>query len=113
MATSGQGSFGRRCRKCFRFLRMCLLLLTVAVLAALFYLNQVGLPDFIKNPLCEKLRARGLNLEFSRLRWRAGRGLVAENVRFGPATNAAEPTLTAREMRLMFDYPALLKRQFQ
>src|SRR5689334_15672798 len=105
MATSGQGRFGRRCRKCFRFLRISLLLLTVAVLGALLYLNQIGLPGFLKNPLCEKLRARGLDLEFSRLRWRAGRGLVAENVRFGPAAETPGPTLTAKEMWLVFDYP--------
>src|SRR5258706_13407131 len=113
MATPGPGRFGQRCRKFFRRLRISLLLLAVAVLGALLYLNQIGLPDFLKESLREKLRARGLDLQFSRLRWRPGRGLVAENVRCGSAAETPGPALAAKEMQLLLYYPALAKRQFQ
>lgn len=88
-------------------------LLILSLLAAWLYLNQEGLPDFIKNPLLEKLRARGLDLQFSRLRLRWYEGFVAENVRFGAADDVLSPQLTLREMKLSLDLQALSRFKFQ
>ena len=79
------------------------------MLGALLYLNRVGLPDFAKQPLLENLRARGLELEFSRLRLSWYRGIVAENVRFGRADEPLSPQLTAAQVQLRLNHRALAR----
>ena len=87
-------------------------LLILALLGALLYVNQVGLPGFLKRPLLEKLRARGVDLQFSRLRWRWYHGLVAENVHFG-AADPLSPYLTVAEAQLRLNYHALSRLKLQ
>ena len=70
MAPAAKSRFWRKCRIYFRRFRITVLLVILALLGALIYLNQSGLPGFVKRPLLEKLRARGVDLEFSRLRLR-------------------------------------------
>ena len=91
MAPRDKSRFWRKCRILFRRFRITVLSITLALLGALLYLNQVGLPGFIKRPLLEKLRAHGIELQFSRLRWRWAQGIVAENVRFGGTQEGAAP----------------------
>jgi hypothetical protein len=112
MALSDQPNQPRRRWFVFRRLRRLALGLIVLFLLALLYLNQAGFPDFIKRPLLDKLRARGLELQFSRLRWRPGRGLVAQNVMFGKTGDPVSPTLTVNEVQLKLSYVALLRRRF-
>ena len=50
-----------------RSLWLCLVLALLGV-AAIGYLNQVGLPDFAKRELQERLAKRGIELEFDWLR---------------------------------------------
>jgi hypothetical protein len=87
--------------------------LILGLLGGLVYLNQIGLPDFAKQPLLERLRARGLDLEFSRLRLSWYHGLVAENVRFGRADEPLSPQLTVTEVRVRPNRAALARLQFQ
>jgi len=101
--------FWRRCRTCFRWFRITVWLLILLVLGTLVYLNQIGLPGFLKNPLIEKVRARGISLEFSRLRLRFYQGLVADNVRFGRAGERFGPQLTAAEVGLELNTRSLLR----
>ena len=88
-------------------------LIVLALVGCIVYLNHVGLPEFVKNPLLEKLRARGIDLQFTRLRVRWYQGIVAENVRFGRAADPLSPRLTAAEVQLQFNHEALKKFQFQ
>lgn len=113
MASEGQRRFWRRCRVTFRWCRISVQLVILALLVAAIYLNQTGLPDFIKQPLLDELRSRGIHLEFSRLRWRWFRGIVAENVRFGATQAAAVPRLSAQEVVLEINHGALLQRRWQ
>jgi len=113
MAPRQKGRFWRTCRICFRRIRITAWLLILAVLGGLVYLNQIGLPDFAKKPLLEKLRVRGLDLQFSRLRLSWYRGLVAENVRFGRPDEPLSPQLTVAEVRVRLNYEALARLQFQ
>jgi len=113
MATRQKGRFWRTCRVGFRRLRIAVWLLILTLLVGLVYLNQVGLPDFAKRPLLEKLRARGLDLQFSRLRLSWYRGLVAENVRCGRPDEPLSPQLTVAEVRVRLNYAALSRLQFQ
>jgi hypothetical protein len=105
--------FWPRCRIYFRRFRIALWLVLLALLSALVYLNQVGLPGFVKQPLLDKLRARGLELEFSRLRLSWYLGIVAENVRFGRADHPLGPRVTFAQVQVQLNYRALARRQFQ
>lgn len=113
MATQAPPRRWHRFRVIFRRCRITVLLVILALVGSVLYLNRVGLPDFVKRPLVEKLHERGLDLEFSRLRWTPNRGLVAENVFFGRTNDVASPQLTVKEVQLRVDYNALLKRQIQ
>ena len=105
--------FWRKCRIGFRWFRIATLLAVLALVCAFVWFNRVGLPDFLKRPLVEKLRARGVELEFTRLRLRFVRGLVAENVRLGHAATPGSPTLSLAEVQLRLDHRAMLHRRLQ
>src|SRR5215510_5040611 len=105
--------FWRKCRIYFRRLRITILLVMLVLLGAVIYLERYGLPRFVQRPLLEKLRARGVDLDFSRLRWRWYRGMVAENVSFGSAEEPLGPRLSAKEVELHLDADALTRFQFQ
>jgi hypothetical protein len=104
--------FWRNCRVCFRWCRISVLLLVLAVVCFIAWFNRVGLPDFLKTRLVADLRERGIKLEFSRMRLRFERGIVAENVRIG-GEHISDPLLTLAEVQLQLDYRALLHRQLQ
>lgn len=106
-------SFWRKCRVCFRWCRISALLLLLAAVCALLWFNQIGLPDFLKKTLLEKAHARGVELEFTRLRLSFVRGLVAENVRIGDAKIPEKPSLSLQEIQLHLDFHALLRRHFE
>ena len=105
--------FWRKCRIGFRRLRMAVWLTLLAVVLCLAYLNQVGLPRFVKEPLLERLRAGGIDLQFSRLRLRWFRGIVADNVYFGQAEEPLSPRLSFAEVQVRLNYKALAKLRLQ
>jgi len=105
--------FWRTCRTGFRYLRRLILLVMLILICALGWLNQIGLPDFVKRPLIETLRARGVVLEFARLRLSFRRGLVADDVHIGLAEKTEGPALSLRQVQLRLNYRALLHRQLQ
>ena len=107
------GRFWRIARRLFRWFRIFVLLLLLGGVIAGIYLNQVGLPDFIKRPLLEELRARGVELQFTRLRLRWYRGIVAENVHFGRAHEPLGPQLSLGEVEVRLNMAALKKRHLQ
>jgi hypothetical protein len=97
----------------FRRFRITVWLLILASLGALLYLTQVGLPDFTKRPLLDNLRARGIELQFSRLRLSWQHGIVAENVRFGRADQPLSPELRVALVQLRLNHHALSRLQIQ
>src|SRR5262249_33062902 len=105
--------FWHFCRICFRRFRLMLWLLILGSLGALIYVNQIGLPGVVKKPLLEKLRARGIDLQFSRLRLTWDRGIVAEQVRFGRSDNAWGPKMKLSEVQLQLNHDALAHFRFQ
>ena len=106
-----RSGFWRKCRVCFRWCRISVWLVVLAVLCAIVWFNQIGLPDFLKTRLVATLHERGIELHFSRMRMRFGRGIVAENVRIGGEPAAAGLSLTLAEVQLQLDYHALLRRR--
>ena len=57
-----QPGFWRKCRVGFRWFRIATLLAVLALVCAFVWFNRVGLPEFLKRPLVEKLHARGVEL---------------------------------------------------
>jgi len=106
-------SVWRKIRLCMRWVRRAALALVALVIIALLWFNQIGLPDFLKKPLVQKLRARGVDLEFVRLRLHFTGGLVAENVRLGGIDPVEAPSIALAEIQLQPDFHALLHGQFQ
>ena len=104
--------FWRNCRVGFRWCRLSVWLLLLAAICAVAWFNRIGLPDFLKTRLVATLHGRGIELEFSRVRLRFERGIVAENVRLG-GEDAAGPVLTLAEVQLQLDFRALLRRRLQ
>jgi hypothetical protein len=105
--------FWRKCRAGFRWLRIAILLAVLALVCALLWFNRIGLPDFLKRPLVERLHAQGVELQFARLRLHFVHGLVAENVIAGQASASETPTLSAAEVQLRLDYHALWHRRLE
>lgn len=98
-------------RLLFRWGRIAVWLVLLATLVAFIYLNQAGLPDFLKTRLRAELRARGADLQFERLRLRWYRGIVADTVTLGAAGQPDGPRLHLGEVALRLNRSAL--RQFQ
>jgi len=97
----------QRLRIYFRRFRIMVLLVLLVLVCAGAYVNQIGLPDFVKRPLLENLRSRGVDLEFTRLRLRGYRGIVAENVRvLGTNNTPGLPVFAARSADVQLNYEA-------
>lgn len=113
MATPARRGFWRLCRIYFRRFRISIWLVILVALGSLLYLNQVGLPDFVKRPLVNKLRERGVALEFARLQLHWTEGFVADNVRFGSMHEPAAPQLLAAKVQIKLLLKPLLRGQVQ
>ncbi len=113
MSPRAQPRVWRLCRVYFRRFRIFVWFVILCLVAGLLYLNQVGLPSFLKKPILEKLRARGLDVQFSRLRLRFYQGIVADNVRFGRPDDPMSPHLSLGELQLHLNFRALTHGQFQ
>jgi hypothetical protein len=106
-------SFWWKCRVVFRGCRITALLAVLVLVCIFIWVNQIGLPDFLKKPLVEKLRARGVELQFARLRVNLFHGLVADEVHVGHAEMPDSPTFSAKEIHLQLNYRALFHRRLQ
>src|SRR5579862_8700983 len=113
MSARHQRRFWRICRIYFRRFRISVWFLILALLASIIYVNQVGLPDFVKRPLLEKLKARGLDLQFSKLRLSWYQGIVAENVHFGPANQELPAHLNVSKVQVHINWNAAAHLQLQ
>ena len=104
--------FWKKWRTRFRWCRITVYLFVLALIGVVLYLNQIGLPDFAKQPLIAALRQHGIQLQFVRLRLNFVHGLVADNVHIGGETPDT-PSLSAQELHLQVSYRALLQRKLQ
>lgn len=96
-------------RRTFRWCRRSGYVVGLAGVYALVHLNQVGLPGFIKEPLIDELRERGLEIEFSRMRVRLGRGIVAEHVNVGRSREQAGEQVYADQLQIKLDWDRVLR----
>jgi hypothetical protein len=103
----------RRLRIYFRRFRMTVWMIMLTALCAGLYLNMIGLPGFIQRPLLENLRARGVDLEFSRLRLSWHRGIVADRPQYHGRDNPVVPNFQARYASVRINASALLHRRLE
>lgn len=96
-------------RKTFRWSRRGTYGVLLVVATLLVWVNQVGLPGFLKAPLVEQLQDRGIDLQFARLRVRLTRGLVAETVDLKRVGAPAGEHFHAEEVRIRLRWGALLE----
>jgi hypothetical protein len=81
MSEPAKSRYWRICKRAFRWFRIVLLLFILLAVILGIYLNQVGLPGFVKTTIISKLQDKGITLDFERLRFRWFEGLVAESQR--------------------------------
>lgn len=106
--------FWRKCRVWLRWFRWFLWLAVALALLGLAWVNVVGVPDFVRTRVISSLQERGVELEFSRMRWRFVRGIVVDNVIIGnKELHPQKPLVTAGQLQLRVDYAALLQRKLQ
>lgn len=79
-------------------------MLLLAILVAAIYLNTIGLPGVLKEPLLTELRERGWNVEFTRMRWRWFKGIVIENPTFSPVDPASHSKFSASRAEVNMDF---------
>ena len=96
-----------RLRRSVRWCRRIALFVVLLLVYGFVHLNQFGVPDILKQPLLQQLRSRGLSLDFSRLRVRLGRGLVAENVTIDRPGEQAGEHFYLEEVQLKLDWTPL------
>ena len=89
---------------------LCLLFLLIAIL----YLNQVGLPERVKEHLMAGLRAKGWDVQYARLRLSVRRpGVIAENLYLHRTNLWSGPQIYVQEARCRFRGNALKKLEVQ
>ncbi len=113
MATNARHRFWRLGRIYFRRFRISIWLVILLILCSLLYLNRVGLPDFVKRPLVNKLREQGVALEFARLQLHWSEGFVAHDVSFGSMQMPAAPQLLATKVQIKLHLKPLLRGQLE
>ena len=103
----------RALRRLLRWSRITGWLVVLGALCAVLWLHFHGLPEPVKTRLQAALRSRGVEFQFSRLRLRWYRGLVAEDLSLDAAGPGIGPRFQAREAVLHLDFAALAAFKLQ
>src|SRR4051812_20318629 len=91
-----------------RFFCTALLGILLALVVLGVFLNQVGLPEFFKASVIAQCRAKGLDVQFSRLRLLWYRGIVAENLQIKATNELSGPQLFVDQAECPLNPSALL-----
>lgn len=108
-----RGGCWRWIRLTVRSCRILLLSLTLALVCAFIWFNQVGLPRFVKDLVQVDLQARGLKVRFEGMRWEWFRGIVTDELTLAPAADRIGPTLFLQSADLNVDLAALRAFEFR
>ncbi len=100
-------------RFCLRWSAVVFILLLLLLVVLGFFLNRLGLPEFIKERVVTSLRTYGWEVEFSRLRLRWYRGLVADHLQLQRAKPLPGPVIFVEEAQVSFDPEALKSLTFR
>jgi hypothetical protein len=92
----------------FKWCRVAVLFALLLVVAALTYLQLIGLPDYLKNPLLRAFRQRGFEAQFASARLGWGPCIIIENAGFSPTNQGTGPHLSAGWTQLDLNPAAFL-----
>src|SRR5881396_17498 len=98
---------GRIVRRVFRWTCRLIVLLVLALVVCAIYLERAGLPEFVKRRLVASVRAKGWEVDFSRLRFHWQQGIVGENIRLQPAKKRPGPVVFIEEAACQLNHRAL------
>jgi hypothetical protein len=101
----------RRFRIVFRWVRVTVLFALFLLVASVAYLHFVGLPDFLKRSLLDRLRERGFEVQFTSARLGWGSEVLVENAAFHRTDRPLAPRLAAGETEIQLDPAKLLHRR--
>src|SRR5688572_13812355 len=91
----------------FKWCRISILLLVLAVVVLGLFLNHVGLPEWLERRVEEQFRSNGWELKFSRLRLRWYHGIVAEDLQLNRTNTPAGPHLFLQHAEFRLNSKAL------
>src|SRR5262245_49395261 len=103
----------RVARRAFRWCRITVWLVLLALLVGVVWLNQRGVPDVFKERILAALRERSLEMEFSRMRVGWYSGIIADNLVLSRAGEPQGLRLRAEEAVLQPDFEALREGHFE
>ena len=101
----------RRWRAVLRWVRITLLFSVFLVVATGAYLHLIGLPDFLRLTLLNRLRERGFEVYFTSARLGIGPEVVVDNPTFHRADRPLGPRLSAGRTVIHLDPVLLLRRR--
>jgi hypothetical protein len=95
----------------FRWCRISVWLILLVAVSFVAYFHLIGLPEFLKQPLLERLLASDIAAQFSNMQlgWRRGPSIIIDNVSFSRPDQPLSPSLTASRAELALDWKALLR----
>jgi len=94
-------------------LRSVQLFFFVAVPAVILWLQFVGLPGFLHQPVIDAARSEGLDLEFSRMRVSIFQGLVLDDVRLSAKNLPEKNEVAVDRAALAVNWRELLRGKFE
>jgi hypothetical protein len=97
----------------FKWCRVTVLLVVFLLVAAFTYLQLVGLPDFLKDPLLRQLRQRGIDAQFASARLAWGPSIIIENASFSPTNQPTRARLSTGWTQLDLNADAFLHARLQ
>src|SRR6266516_7245827 len=90
----------------FKWCRIAVLLFLLVVIILGLFLNHVGLPDWLVRRVEDQLRAKGWEMNCSRLRLRWYRGIVAEDLQLQRMDSANSPHLFIQRVEFRLNWEA-------
>jgi hypothetical protein len=89
MAESSPKKFWRASRRVFRSIRILSLFAIFIAVFAVVYLHEIGIPDFLKRPLLQKIHDSGFDVQFSSMRWSWPNRIRIEHPKFSTTNDSA------------------------
>jgi len=106
-------AFWRLARLWFRRFRVTGWLILLLLLVAVVYLHNFGLPGPLRRAVIRSFAEEGVDLDFSLLRLSWYKGILAEQVRIRPQTDALAPELECQRLDLDLRFRGLLGLKLQ
>src|ERR1041385_532475 len=98
--------FRRWCLITLKWCRISALLFVLVFILLGLFLDHVGLPYWLNRRIEDQFRARGWDVQYSRLRLRWYRGIVAENLQLARSRQVRAPPLFLQNAEFRLNWKA-------